>query len=168
MNEGLRPQDAILSTKFVDYIEDNQITSKELRDAYYTLLDVIEEKQPDRVQELVTYMNVMSKQGYPLNRFVETISQLESWEYAEADFAAYVDSLPITDKEKSLLKSIPEKSRNGEVTIALDDEHVANIKIENASKFEGFYLAFLEEIQKVLTKINPSPQNKVSFWFEEK
>ncbi len=172
MNENPPPthenSDDFLSKKLFDYIEAESITADELRDAYYLFCGVTTEHSSTRVHATANLMSEMSNEHYPINRFVSMISNLEEWEDAPLRLISYIDNLPITEKEKAMLKSIPEKARAGELHLLVDGKMAARVIIKTAQNSPGFHLALYKKIEDALATSGAGSDSDVSFWFEEK
>ena len=171
MTEGIpqaKTADAILQEKLADYVTSEQITADEFREAYYLFSGVTDEHSSEKVQATAKLMSEMSDEQVPLNRFVKVITGLEEWEVLPAQFSNYIDSLPIEDKEKRMIKSIPKQGRLGDLTIFVGGKTIATHKITRASQSPSFYLSLHDRIKNSLDGANLSKTADISFSFEEK
>ena len=154
------------SKELAKFIEEADYTAEEVREAYYRLFRVIEDGAPsERLQELQTRMETMIEGGYPLNRIATLIENFDAWEHAPKEFDNYVETLPLSDKEKQLLTAIVHENRKGVLGVAHEGETFAQIEIGSQSVPEGVALTLVQKMTKILAE---SEDKKISIWFEEK
>lgn len=117
--------------KFKNFLDENEYSADQIREAYIRLVGVSEEgvSSPE-VEIILGRMNEMVENKFPLNRFAEIIENKQNFEDATILFSRYVDSLKISDKEKDVLRSIVEGRRSGEVNCLIEGEVFAEFKIK--------------------------------------
>lgn len=99
-NKKPESEEAKLERVLFKSAEDNDWTADEFQEAYYLLCGVVENSDNDRVLAIFNLMDEMTKQRYPLNRFVKIISSLRDWEDSINRLTCFVDDLGLTQKEK--------------------------------------------------------------------
>ncbi len=130
-----------------------------MREAYHQLCGISENKEQDpAVEKIFKKMNELVENHFTLNQFAELIGLKQNNENAIPDYCQYIDSLNISYKEKSALRSIVEKKRSGEIEFFIDDRIVANFKIKRAdTPIERLATDLKSAIQVVIRTI---PQGK--------
>ena len=158
--------DDVMGKKFASFIDEGGYTADEVREAYYRLCGVVEdENSSEQVTTLLNEMERLTRAQFPLNRLILFIRGVEIWEDSVKKFEGYVSTLAISDKEKSILKSIVSESREGDLECHIDGTPVIKMKIvENNSK-EGAALALMAKLKEISNKME---KGQLSIWFEEK
>lgn len=167
-NKKPESEEAKLERVLFKSVEDNDWTADELEEAYYLLCGVVENSDNDRVLAIFNLMNEMTKQRYPLNRFVTIISGLREWEDSVNRFTRFIDDLGLTQREKDLLQSIVDKSRLGTLRCTVDEQTILTIKIDKVVPSIDIANFFHKELSARLRPILERNRNhRINFWFEE-
>ena len=169
-NQKIESEDEKKEKQFLQYIQDNGCTAKELRQAYYVLCGVDVGGGGVSVRKIEGEMTKMANSHFPLNRFSKVISSLEEWEDSIQMYHDFVSSMAISDNEKNMLTSIANRKRTGELECYIDGNLVARFVIEKINSEAGAAYALRHKLTEVLTEANPhnSETMKLSFLFEEK
>lgn len=171
MNEAYKKpetEDDKLESQLALKIEENNWTAEELNEAYFLLCGIGDTPTSERIGEIKNLMDGMTAKQYPLNRFVKIISSLGEWEDSGIQFINFVDTLPITQAEKDVLKSIVEHNRAGELACTINGLEVARLRIQPSASTTGTAYALRTRLSEILAPLAISGQKAdISFWFEE-
>lgn len=138
------------SKKFVAFLRDGKYTADQIREAYYRLMKVSHATEEDsRVQEILTEMEKMVADRFPVNRFVQLIEMKQELEDSVGIFERYIEGLAISSNEKRMLSSIVKKRRNGELSFHIDGDRIARIKIETGENSDE---SIASELTRALRK----------------
>lgn len=116
--------------KIAEYIEKNNINSRELEAAYQLALGVPENDEdiaPLLTNEVKSVTKLLEKHisdGFPLNEIAEMITDRTRLESTKDSFHKWVSGLSLSQNEKKLLHSIVEERRVG--TIQFVDKKTGN------------------------------------------
>jgi len=118
------------SKNFVAFLRKGNYTADQIREAYYRLVEVSDSQEKDiRVQEILTEMQKLVADHFPINRFVRIIEFKQDFEDSVKIFEQYVEDLEISFNEKKMLRSLVKKKRDGELVFHIEGEKMASIKI---------------------------------------
>ena len=140
---------------FRNFIEENNYTADQMREAYYRLVGVEEGGEPTpEVAAILSKMQEMVTKDFPLNRFATVIEENQDYEEAVPAYHKYVDSLEISDTEKEVLRSIIDKERSGEVVCMIEGETIGDFKIK-VKDFEKEIAAMIitKSIERLLLEV---------------
>ncbi len=154
MNESIESEDDIQEKGLRRYIDDNNYSAEEIREAYYNFCGIEDEtKQDKRIEDLVTEMQKLSDARFPINRFVKIIKLKERWDDSPIQFELFVNSLPISDNEKAILNSIVQKNRTGEIEIHAGGQVITKVLINSNTSTEGVAIALQEKLESIIEEI---------------
>lgn len=156
-------QDDFEVEKFKNFLDENEYSADQIREAYLRLVGVSEESEVSpEVDIILGRMSEMVENKFPLNRFAEIIEDKQNFEDAPILFFQYVDSLKISDKEKDVLRSVVDGRRSGEVNCLVGGEIFAEFKVR-AKDAEKNRLAI--EVTAALKKIIERIPKNVNYEF---
>lgn len=163
-NLDLSNADSKMYKDFIDFIDDGNFKAAQIREAYYQLCGISEDKNQDNdVEKILEKMNEISKDNFPLNRFAEIIASKEKYENSVPEYYQYIDSLKIYDKEKKVLKSIVEQERLGEVSCLVDGNVIAEFKIEKGDDVKSLANEMIFYIDKMIRHVPEGKKYNFSF-----
>lgn len=119
---GKKPENPIdtMSDGFAEFINHPGYSADQVRAAYYRLVGVSVPADTDPVVEtILAEMQRLEKEHFPINRFSEFIGTLQKIEDTVPAYFRFVESLPVTANEKSLLRSLANMERTGVLEIAV-------------------------------------------------
>ncbi|NBD73494.1 hypothetical protein GVX82_00420 [Patescibacteria group bacterium] len=91
---------------FAHYLKEHGVPLSEFEAAYERLWGTEEDPQND--PPLLSEMRRLVRAGFPRNGFVPLLEHMRTVEHIEGHFADFVETLPTSDREKAVLKSIRE------------------------------------------------------------
>lgn len=150
---------------FMIFIDENNYTADQMRDAYYRLNEVNDETEATpEVTAILNRMRKMVGNDFPLNRFAELIGRRQNYEDAVPKYHKFVDELEISDKEKEVLRSIVDRERNGQVICFVEGRIVGEIKI-NIKNFNKEYVALslVGSINELLARVPRGKKYEITF-----
>jgi transcriptional regulator CtsR len=154
----------------MQYILDQSISSNEIEESYHRLCGIIEDGTATTTVEALTIkMQQMSNAHFPLNRFVDLITDRRSMEQGEEEYKNFVHNLPVSQKEKTMLVSIVDKKRSGTLLLLVAGEHelFCEIKIDAPEEIPSNVLGYILN-KKLIEIIERIPSGKsFEFSFEE-
>jgi hypothetical protein len=172
-HEGIKREDENpwhrMSDEFTAFVGDGGYAADEVNEAYERLMDVAEAGLPtERVASLIAEMDRLKRSRYPITRFVELINAMRKLEVAVPAYYAYVDALPITEREKVTLKRIVERRRKGTVSLYVGDCVVATFDSLGDDEDQDVLAMELVGWLKVATAQHPATQReKYGFTFSD-
>lgn len=139
-------------------------TSEEIEKAYFHLCGAQDGDVGNGVvKNLLDEMTRLSKEGFPINRFAKLVNTEQTLENGENEYLAYVNKLPITEKEKQVLWSIVSKERTGELALFKNDEMVTSFEIDNNRAKHIIALQLTELVKTHLQNFSPKDHLAISF-----
>lgn len=161
--------------KITEYIEKNDISSRELEVAYQLALGVTEDDEdiaPAITKEVKTLAQLLHKHienGFPLNEIAEMISSRTLLELSKDDFHKWLTELSITENEKKVLRSIVEERRVGTITFVdkKTGEDIFEFKIPKGEAFLSSTPVWAYNFERFLKDaIAHSTGRGIQIWFE--
>lgn len=169
-NTGHESDIDALERTFTHFLSGKNISASTLRKAYYELCGDSTEtgNESSPYAELLKEMQRITELHFPLNRFANLVTELEKQEDAIKSFDTFVIDLPVSDKEKILLKSLVTQNKVGDLTCYVNDAPFMKFKINPDHSQNATALKLQNQIQELLHALNSiSIQNpKISFQFE--
>jgi hypothetical protein len=144
-----------MESDLVKQIEAQAYSKEEIQEAYFRVCGISDEtKNSDRVDTLHSEMEKMTQNRFPLNRFKSLVEGLDVSRVGVESFNSFVSNLPVTEKEKLILRSIVEKRRSGILSILSRDKGTTlmacKISTPDNAEMEGFAgLLYIELKQKL-------------------
>jgi hypothetical protein len=129
---GIGPEDSDdrQMADFRDFINKNDYTADQMREAYYQLVGVSDKNgTAPEVNSILGRMREMVEKRFPLNRLAALVEAKQDYEDVIPTFHAYIDTLEISTNEKGVLRSIIDKERSGEVICLVNGDIIGEIKI---------------------------------------
>ena len=148
------------------FINEHHLSADQIREAYYRLCGVSEDESEDAgVDMLLERMQKMTDEGYPINRFVSLVEAKQETEDAKETCFSYIETLPVSTNEKSVLRSIIEDLRSGELSLFVGDREYVSITIrtEKDSSSEALALRLLEELKKAIAHVGEGKTYEFAF-----
>ncbi len=140
-------------------VQTTSATSEQIKQAYYEIVGVADTTSADEtVRTLFKKMKQMTEAHFPLTGFVEFIHGRQNKENAVPIFYSYLESAPLSDREKSILKSIVDKRRCGELIYLVGEEPVASIHITKENKGDSAAI-LLSTITKLSARLKDKKFN---------
>ena len=159
-----------LEQKLVKFIEEHDFSSKEIKEAYFKILNSSNAADKEDVGEDVNLLedkiNQVIQGGVPLNRIARMIESKESYEHVISDYFEYIDSLNITEPEKKMLYSVIEKERNGEFSVFVNDDLFAEFEFDYGGILKSAKVMLLKNTLERIIKTIPEG-SKYGFQFSE-
>jgi hypothetical protein len=152
---------------FKRFIKEHRCTADQMREAYYRLLGISENKtEIPNVGLIYTEMQRMVDNRFPLNRFASLIESRQDFEDAVPMYHNFVEGLDISDNEKKVLRSIIDREREGEIVCLVGNQIVAEFKVHTKSLGKSIAVAvILKNIRNILEQIPRG--KKYEFTFSE-
>lgn len=171
--EGYIPSSERDDTKMYENMDTfcggHALSGDEIETAYLVAQGIYEEKVGGEnpraeVFELAKMMDESMTAGFPVNRVIDLIKDQRRFEDAPNSFYELVNNLNTSDKEKTILRSIVENKRSGNLTVFDGNTNQllydAVIKFSNKSANEKNILA-----ARLLKVFSGARDNKISLYF---
>lgn len=145
-------------------IEENKYTTKEIQEAYYEVLGIgSKEGVSEKLAPLVKKLNEVTDGGMPLNQIVSLIGFTSMWENMVPEYFAFVDSMNVSNNEKSVLKSIVENDRVGEVSVFVEGENLMDLNVIESGSSEAKALQLHRALESIVESIPEDKKYEITF-----
>lgn len=157
-----------LTDEFADFVVSRDYTAEQITKAYHLFLAGDSAAgASEEVRNIYHEMRRLEKEGFTPNRFARFIEVKQDYEDSPATYSQYVDSLEISDREKSILRSIVEQFRSGTIQCMTEDGDVISIEVNTEGMTKENLSADLRKTLKKFVNQQPKGQ-KYGFTFSER
>lgn len=158
--------------------DEKSLSSDDIQKAYCFALDPTDqnwkheiENQEER-ESLFQFAQTLTEafdKNFPINRISNLIETQSLIDNGESLLESYLQSLPCSEKEKEILKKIPEKKYAGMLTIKIPKKHhISKIQIEpyQEEKIQKRYFFFYEDLKETFQAIPEIEAEPIEIYFE--
>ena len=108
--------------ELVEFVKKNNISADEFSEAYLIALGSPPEASPEKplreqVYALAKMIDDFMAKGFAADKIGSLIRTKKDYESSSLNYDAMVDKMPISDKERKVLKNIVERKRQGLLTV---------------------------------------------------
>ncbi len=110
----------VIAKSLRDFIRSNKMNAQQVEDAYFFSIDhdstdIDENDHENLVVTLARQFSDAEKEGFALNEIGDIVSEMQRRTGAPEQLLTYINSFPVDDRSRRLLRSIFEQNRVGEI-----------------------------------------------------